>query len=248
MKPEDALILRELEKDIGKYPYVPIELVKYLTCVIEKEIKEGLQPALLGPNRKNVLEDINEMFMLACKTCNMNLAEFIHALEFKTHDVGEARLDAFFAVVRVINWLRIAGFKNIKPLKTRKTKSADVICNFNNLTCAVEVFCSPGTYFRYPGHETKSMNLAYYYISRAREKREQLDITATEFSCKKKILALVFNSFSAQATLTRDDFIEMLKETAQTLDWGDDYHYVLITGMRDTISGISDKTMFPPIL
>lgn len=244
---DDSELLESVKQYVGEYTYLPAVLFEYLENVIRHRVKEELLPALSRPDRKKVLHNIDKMFKLACITCNMTLDEFVSNISIDPNDTVYGRLDASFAVVRVINALRIWGFSNIRPLKAGKTKRADLYCEFSRIHCVAEVFCSLGRYFRYPEHEIKSMNLEEYYLERARTKRGQLDSTAAEFSCEKKIFALVLNSIRAQATLVHRDCLDSLKRISSILSWGPNYHFILITGMKDLFTDIPDDAIFPPM-
>ncbi len=244
---DDSELLKSVKQDAGEYTYLPTVLFEYLENVIKDKVKEKLLPALSGPDRKEVLHRIDEMFKLACLTSNMSLDEFVANLDIEPNDTVYGRLDASFAIVRVINRLRIWGFSSIRPLKAGKTKRADLYCEFSGIRCVAEVFCSLGRYFRYPEHEIKSMNLEEYYLDRARVKRGQLDSTAAELSCKKEIFALVLNSTGAQATLIHKDCLDSLKRISSMLSWGPNYHFMLMTGMKDLFTGIPDDAIFPPM-
>jgi len=236
-----------IKQDAAKYTYLPAVLLEYLAKVIENDINEELLPALSGPDRKDVLFRIDEMFKLACLACKMNLNEFVTNIGIEPNDTVYGRLDASFAIVRVINRLRIWGFPNIKPLKAGKSKRADLFCEYSGIRCVVEVFCSLGRYFRYPEHEIKSMNLGDYYLERAKDKRAQLDTTAVELSCEKKIFALVLNSLEAQASLIHENFLDFLKRIPGALAWGPNYHFMLMTGRQDIFTGIPDDAIYPPM-
>ena len=244
---ESSDFLRSVKQDAAEYKYLPTALFEYLENVIKHNVKEELLPALSGPDRKGVFQRINEMFKLACLTSNMSLNEFVTNLDIDPNDTIYGRLDASFAIVRVINRLRIWGFSNIRPLKAGKTKRADLYCEFSGMRCVAEVFCSLGRYFRYPDHEIKSKNLAEYYLDRVRVKRAQLDRTVAELSCEKEFFALVFNSLEAQATLKHEDFLDILKRISSILSWGPKYHFLIMTGMQDLFTGISDDVIFPPM-
>lgn len=245
--PKDDSLLEIVRQDAADYNFLPEVLFEYLQNVIKQDVEEELLPALSGDGRKKVLYNINEMFELACKICYMNLDEFVANLAIDPNDTVYGRLDASFAIVRVVNRLKIWGFSNIRPLKPGKFKRADLYSEFSGIRCVTEVFCSLGRYFRYPDHEIKSMNLEEYYLDRARTKKAQLDKTAIELSCDKRILALVLNSLKAQATLQHNDFLDSLERITSLLSWGPNYHFIMITGMQDLMTGISDDAIFPPI-
>jgi hypothetical protein len=230
----DNELLINIKRNAAEYAYLPAVLFEYLENAIENDVREELLPALSGPDRKDVLYRIDEMFRLACLTCNMKLNEFVANLGIEPNDTAYGRLDASFAIVRVINRLRTWGFSSIRPLKAGKKKTADLYCEYSGIHCVGEVFCSPRKHFR-------------YYIERARGKKTQLDITALELSCEKKICILVFNSFEAQATLIHEDFLCFLKRIYDVLSWGRNYHFMLMTGMQDAFAGIPDDAIFPPI-
>jgi hypothetical protein len=241
------LFIFELRKEIQQFPFIPFVLLNYLENVIANGVEEELLPALLEPRRSQALIGINRMFKEACEACDMELSEFICALGIKPKDTVYGSLDAMFAIVRTINGLRIWGFHNIRPLKAGNKKRADIYCEYNNIRCVVEVFCSLERYFRYPDHEKPANNLEKYFMARAIEKKEQVDTTAIDMKCEIKIFALVLNSMAAQATLLHNDFIDSLKSISTTLSWGENYHYILITGRKDAFTNVTDDAIYPPL-
>jgi hypothetical protein len=245
MKTNREKLLIEIQRELVNYPFFPNKLVEYIIQAIKSNSDEELLPKILSSNRKYYIESINRMFEDACSACESTIDDLLRNLGFRPQDTVYGSLDAMFAVVRTINGLKIWGFSNIRPLPAGKIKQADIICEKGNYKCAVDVFCSLGKYFRFPDHEQKSNDLRSYYIDKVWEKKIQLETTASTRQCDKKIFSLVLNSLKSQAFLVHKDFELFLESIANDLKLGPDYHYILITGMRDEFTGEIDDVLYP---
>jgi hypothetical protein len=239
--------IRNLKNEIAEHPFFPIILIEYLENVVDRNAEETLLPALLSIKNKVYLQNINILFESACKACELDIDNFVTLLEIKPRDTKYGRIDAMFAILRVINELSNWGFSNIKPIKTSNKPRADIYCEYLGCHCIVEVFCSLGKYHRYPDQEKNALNLGKYFISRAQEKKKQIDETANDYSCEKKIIAMVLNSPKACALLVHEEFKEFLTIMSNSLNWGPEYHYILITGQKEAFTGIMDDVIYPPI-
>lgn len=229
-----------------RFMNIPRQLWKYIENAIKKNVKDNLLSALTDSSPMDVLRRIDEIFVSACFACGLDSDTLTQRLNFNPNDIGEGRMDAFLAEVRVINRLHNWGFYDITALYQRTNKSAEFYCKHKNDEFVIEVFCSPMQKYRYPGHDIRSRDLIRYYENRAIEKRSQLDKSASDKGCQNKILCLVFNSLAGQAMLTKSDFLGFLKRIDKSLNWGLGYYYMIVTGMRSWEG--EDDCIYPNIL
>lgn len=243
---DNKIDLGELRHDFDDYKNVPKQLYEYIVNVIKKGIKENLLQVLLGPSREEFLSDIDYRFKKASEILRLSPQEIAKALDFSPADVGKGRIDAFFAELRVIFWLHYQGFQNIIPLRSKSKRRADLYAELNSSKYIIEVFCMIKGVYKWPNHQKRRHDLIQYFIDRAQEKKAQMDKAAKDSDCDKKILALVLDSEMAVALRTRTEFLAMLRYVSNTLNWGKDYYFALITGKESSLEG-PDDVVYPSI-
>jgi len=244
---ENEIDLKELEYDFDNFPNIPKELWEYIVNVKDRNIKEELLPVLMGSSeRKVVLEKIDRLFKVVSEILQLSPSEITKALDFHPNDIGEGRIDAFFAELRTISWLHLQKFQNIKSLRAASKKRSDIYAEFNSSKYIVEVFCMIQGNYEWPNPPNRSYDLIQYYITRAEEKKKQIDETAKDFGCDKKILALVLDYKREVALHGRSDFLKKLQCISNRLNWGESYHFALITGMVTSGEGLDD-VVYPDI-
>ncbi len=96
--------------------------------------------------------------------------------------------------------------------------------------------------------DTGEFDLFRHYISKAKEKKQQLDKTAEKYLCDKKILAMVLNDPNIWRTLVDYEYTEILKKISIELDWGNSYHFAIVTGVLNLLeTNIGENIIYPPI-
>jgi hypothetical protein len=198
-----------------------------------------------------VLNNVNELFKSVSTVCKMSCDNLMKSLDYNLNDKSSENFESLVAMLRAINILNSMGFSDIIPVKLNNKKHCDLLANYKDEICVIEVFCSTEKAKRLYSDIANlrsskiSYNLTTYYLLRAKEKKPQLDCSASFYSAKKKILILVLNSYPSIALDTRPEYEEMLKNIYYALNWGVDYHFGLFTGM--TTLGIgSDDAIYPP--
>ena len=182
--------------------------------------------------------EINKVFYYTYKACGMNASDLIQTLGFYPNDTGEGRFEALLGEVRFINQLQKWGFQNIKPLKSGKVKCCDMFCERDRLKYAVEVFSTSEDKNRWPEDR-----LVKFFLGRAKDKRSQIDGTAARLNCDKKVLALVLNSKEPVLQAGHANFQSVVRKVAEVLNWGENYHFILMTGMATSVYSMSNNTI-----
>lgn len=243
---ENKIDLKALKDEFDNFSNIPKQLCKYIVNIVNRKVTERFLQVLMGPSAKKTLETIDQRFEKASKILQLSPSEIAKALDFHPNDIGEGRIDAFFAELRIIFWLYYQKFQNITPLQAKSKRRADFYAEFNSFKYVVEVFCIIKKNYKWPNHKKKKHNLIQYYIDRAKEKKDQIDGAAKDFRCDKKIIALVLNSETAGALYYRSKFLQMLQDISNKLNWGKNYHFALITGMETLGEGLDD-IVYPDI-
>ena len=243
---QNKLNLNKLKSEFDKFPNLPKGLFDYIAKVVAlNKQNDKFLTALIRHGTESVLTALDILIERASNVLNVHSSEIIRISDFDSNDVGTGRIDAFIAELRVINWLNDIKFKNISFLIAKRIKMADIYAEYDSDKYIIEVFCAISGSYRWPGHKNKSKDLISYYISRANEKKNQLDHTALKFNCNKKIIVLVLDSDIAVALNTRSDFLEILKRIYDILGWGDKYYFAIMTG-RTSFNG-SDDVIYPEL-
>ena len=158
--------------------------------------------------------------------------------------------------MRTIIFLSNLNLCNIIPLKAKKgEKSADFIANGNSHKYAIEVFCKISKELK---EELKPIevnlkpltlesDLLQHYISKAKGKKPQLDNTAKKYSCDKKIMVMVLDDPNIWGLLVYYEYSEILKKISAELDWGNNYHFAIVTGVTTLGIDIVEDVIYPPI-
>jgi len=238
--------IEELKKEFGKFKNIPNELFDYLINALNKNISDRYTDRILSEKRIYTLAAIDDMFVKAAKACQLSPKEIITGLDFNSKDCGSGRIEAFFAELRTINGLTQFGFTDINPLRAYNKKRSDITAKYNSNKYAVEVFHSPSQYTRWPDHKIPKNDFNKYYLNKASEKKAQLDTTAKELHCSKRLLVCVVDSKNIKELNTKNAFRDILKRIYHDLNWGPNYYYGIITGMVD-LSGQADDVIYPSI-
>lgn len=229
---------------------------------IENAAKKGVQEHLLlaitkEKEQKIILQRTDNLFKKASEINRLSPLEILKALDFHSKDVSLGRIDAVFAELRTIIFLRNLNLCNIIPLKAEhKKKSADFIANGNSHKYAIEVFCKISKELK---EELKTIevnlkpltiesDLFQHYIIKAEEKKPQLDNTFKKYSCDKNIMIMVLNDPNIWGLLVFHEYEKILKKTSIKLDWGSKYHFAIVTGV--TTLGIDkvEDVIYPSIM
>jgi len=154
------------------------------------------------------------------------------------------------------------NFSNIIPLKAKeKQKCSDFTAIKDCHKYAVEVSCiiSKELKKELNTNEITLEPLTYLddllqsYVSKAQDKKAQIDDAAKEMQCDKKILVMVVNNINILGFLTFDEYhdgdYKILEKISSELKWGCGYHFAIVTGMVSIIDGnVHDgDIIYPPI-
>jgi len=255
MKEENFLV--KIKKELRKYSNIPKDLCDYIVNAAKKDAQEYLLLAIATEkNRKIVLEKIDNLFKRASNITKSSPVKILKALDFHSRDVSLGRIDGVFAELRTIIFLSNLNLYDIIPLKAKKDKkSADLIASGNSHKYAIEVFCRISKELKeeFKTNEiilkpsTHESDLLQYYISKAKEKKLQLDNTAVKYLCDKKIIVMVLNDLNILGLLTFYEYPEILKKISIELDWESNYHFAIVTGVTTLGIDIVEDVIYPPI-
>lgn len=265
MKEKDFLL--KINKELKKYSNIPKDLCNYIINAAEKDTQEHLLPVIsTEKERRIVLEKIDNLFKKSSNITKLSPVKILKALDFHSKDVSLGRIDAVFAELRTIIFLNNnLNLYDITPLKAKiDEKSADFIAKGNSHKYAIEVFCKilkelkdvieisremSKEELEELSRKAKSVikpdtgkfDLFRYYISKAKEKKQQLDNTAKKYLCDEKIIAMVLDDPNIWGTLVYYEYTEILKKISIELDWGSNYHFAIVTGVTNLeISKVED--------
>ena len=221
MKEEDFLL--KINKKLKKYSNIPKDLCDYIINAAKKDTQEHLLPVIsTEKERRIVLEKIDNLFKKSSNITKLSPVKILKALDFHSKDVSLGRIDAISAELRTIIFLNNnLNLYDINPLKAKKDeKSADFIATGNSHKYAIEVFCRISKELKeeFKTNEiilkpsTHESDLLQYYISKAKEKKLQLDNTAVKYLCDKKIIVMVLNDLNILGLLTFYEYPEILKK------------------------------------
>lgn len=238
--------LSKIKKELSKYQNIPKDLYNYIASVDKKQ--EHLLPAIIK-DLKLFLEKTDNLFKKASNITKLSPLELLKKTDFCSQNVKKGIIDGVFAELRTIIFLDSLGLYCITPLKKSNFKKrADFTAKGNYHKYAIEVVCKifkeldDNVCIEWKG---KGDKLSSYYLGRMREndlrKKRQLDETANEFSCDKKIIVLVLNDLDLKCILSIEDCFYILRDCiSNKLNWGNDYHFA--------IAGINEfevKTLYP---
>ena len=220
-----------------KYQDLPNELSLFINELIESNIKHRLLDAL-NENEDQVINAINYQLSEASMITGLTFHELLKSCDFDRRDHDANRFDAMFAEIRSIIFLNQIGFSKIQPLKAPKAKrEADMTANYKDTKWAIEVMCSS-----YLNQRWTESELTEYINRRFSEdkKGDQLKISSEKHSCNKQLLVIVINSPAAKALNNRNDYLNVLKYSWETLNLNCDQHLAIVTGMQTLGSGTDD--------
>jgi len=250
--------LLKIKKELSKYQNIPRDLCDYIKHATRKDAQEHLLIAITKEKeQKIILQRTDNLFKKASEITRLSPLEILKALDFHSKDVSLGRIDAAFAELRTIIFLSNLNLYNIIPLKAEhKKKSADFIANGNSHKYAIEVFCKISKELK-EEFKTIEVNLKpltiesdlfQHYISKAEEKKPQLDNTLKKYSCDKNIMVMVLNDPNIWGLLVFHEYVGILKKISIELDWGSKYHFAIVTGV--TTLGIDkvEDVIYPSIL
>lgn len=236
--------------------------------VVVREKPKKLVPLLAtGGKREIFFKNTNNLFKKASKITGLSPADIFKRTDFHSNDIARGRIETAFAELRTIIFLDKMNFTNIIPLEAQKNKKcSDFIANKDCHKYAIEVSCNISKELKkeFKTNEITLKPLTYiddliqYYVSRAEEKKKQLDDTAKENKCDKKIFVMVLNDKNILDFLTfyeyyydedYDEDYKILEKISSELKWGDGYYFAILTGL---ISIVGDNvhdgdTIYPPI-
>lgn len=260
--------LLEIKEELKKYSYIPGEMYNAIVGVVVREKPKKLVPLLAtGGKREIFFKNTNNLFKKASKITGLSPADIFKRTDFHSNDIARGRVETAFAELRTIIFLDKMSFTNIIPLEAKKNKKcSDFIANKDCHKYAIEVSCNISKELKkeFKTNEITLKPLTYIddliqdYVSRAEEKKKQLDDTAKENQCDKKIFVMVLNDKNILDFLTFDEYYydedydedyEILEKISSELKWGDGYYFAILTGL---ISIVGDNvhdgdTIYPPI-
>jgi hypothetical protein len=195
--------LLEIKEELKKYSYIPGEMYNAIVGVVVREKPKKLVPLLAtGGKREIFFKNTNNLFKKASKITGLSPADIFKRTDFHSNDIARGRIETAFAELRTIIFLDKMSFTNIIPLEAKKNKKcSDFIANKDCHKYAIEVSCNISKELKkeFKTNEITLKPLTYIddliqdYVSRAEEKKKQLDDTAKENQCDKKIFVMVLN-------------------------------------------------------
>lgn len=254
MKNENILL--EIKEELKKYSCIPVEIYSAIVGAVKKG-KPKILVHLLAIKRKRVIffKDTNDLFKRASNITGLSPADIFKRTDFHSNDIARGRIETAFAELRTIIFLDKMNFTNIIPLVAKKNeKCSDFIANKDCHKYAIEVSCNISKELKkeFKTNEIIIKPLTYIddliqdYVSKAEEKKKQLDDTAKENQCDKKIFVMVLNDKNILGLLTFDEHYYdedhgedygILEKMSNELKWGSGYHFVILTGLAFNTRG-----------
>ena len=258
MKNKDFLL--EIKEELKKYSYIPGEMYNAIVGAVVRG-KPKILVLLLAIERKRIIffKETNNLFKKASNIAGLSPADIFKRTDFHSNDITSGRIEAAFAEVRTIIFLDKMNFTNIIPLKAKKNKKcSDFIANKDCHKYTIEVFCKISKELKkeFKTNEITIKPLTYMddlfreYVERAGEKKKQLDDTAKENQCDKKIMVMVLNNQNILGFSTFDEYHKILEEISSELTLGSGYHLAIHTGLAFNARGGIERSgdiIYPPI-
>ncbi len=248
MKNKDFLL--EIKEELKKYSYIPGEICDGIVMVVVRGKPKNLVPLLAIERKREIFfKSTNNLFKKASKITGLSPADIFRRTDFHSNDIARGRIETAFAELRTIIFLDKMNFTNIIPLKAKKNKKcSDFIANKGCHKYAIEVSCNISKELKkeLKTNEITIKPLMYMddliqdYVSKAEEKKKQLDNTAKENQCDKKIFVMVLNNKNILGFLTFDEYYydedddenyEILEKISSELKWGDGYYFAILAGL-----------------
>jgi len=188
-----------------------------------------------------------EMFKGAEEITGLAFDDILDGIDFKPNDYKKESLEAFLAELRVIFFLNNIDGKEIIPIASNnKDKSPDFSFSINKAKFIAEVFCATAEKSESKDEHVGAYILPYgkfveYYCYIAEKKKEQLDAITDV----KKFLICVLNDFPYSRLYCRKDYENFLKEIVEKLNWGSDYYFSIVTGLKS--NGEDDDIIYPVV-
>ncbi len=236
-----------LLSNTADFPNIPQALVKYASRCIKKGNTNRLTKNRLikafARDPKSTIQAMDRMFKEACEATCLTPDELLKATDFNYRDNDPTRLDAAFAEIRSINFLRQEGFSRIKPLKASKKKGSDIVAERCGLNYAVEVADSIyDVRKRFSPEQIKDWLVGRLISS---GKAEQLTATAGQLKNAHRIFIGVVDTAATVALQTREEFLEAAKMAWRESGEDPSLHLCIVTG-RVSVGYGRDDSIFPP--
>ena len=221
------------------------DIENYLDNIYKKSKDERLSNTTV---RRKIIELVEK----ASNVTNFSVPDLLSYLDLKLNDQTIEALESFLAELRSIFWLNDFGFTKIIPLQAKNISQPDFTAEFNNKTCAIEVFCLTEKHEQ----QKDSMLNAYVnfdpnfsgskfgrdFMSKAQEKKKQLDTNNAQM----KILLCVLNSQPVVRLNTTEEMSSHAKFLYENLGWGQGYFVGILTGVE--VNGKSSNTIYPILI
>ncbi len=237
---EPWLRARDLLMNRTLLPMIPASLVRNLELCARNGIPiRAMRRILEDP--EGVPRAINRMFELASIATRLDPEELLRRADFRWQDLGPHRLESAFAEIRALNFLHDQEFREIKPIRAKAEKFADIFARNGSYGYAAEVVLS---IYEAP-RRFSAQQLARWLISRLGEgKLDQLDRAAVEFGAEKKIVIVIVDGASVVDLQSHEDFHEAAQIAWQALGGPQCLHVCFVTGSSKLDYG-PDDAIFP---
>jgi hypothetical protein len=201
-------------------------------------------------NDSRVKLDIISLLKETSKITELSIPDLLATIYFKPNSLNIEGLEAFLSELRAIIWLNNFGFSNIRPIKAKKDPQPDFLADYQDKKSTIEVFCLTQTHEQRPEPPYKDKSLNVYvnfdpefdsskfgrdFISKAKDKKKQLDSLDKDMKIDIKILLCVVNSQSMVSLNKKDDWDKHAEYLYNKLNWGNNYYIGILTGSGDTI-------------
>ncbi|MBF0464449.1 MAG: hypothetical protein HQK94_05115 [Nitrospirae bacterium] len=136
----------------------------------------------------------------ACEITGLSFPDLLQRLDFKPRDLTIEALEAFFAELRSIFWLKKFGFTTIAPQQAKNNTQPDFRAKYGEKESVIEVFCLTKEHeqerdivtgpYRDFDPEFEGSKFRRDFFTKAKIKKKQLDSINSEI----KILLCAINS------------------------------------------------------
>jgi len=252
-----------LKDELKKYPYIPKEMYDDIFHALKRGEPKYLVPLVSDKTRRTkFFKSTNNLFKKASEITELSPIDLFIRTDFHSNDISRSRIESAFAELRTIIFLYNMHFSDITPLKAKRNrKCSDFTAIKECHKYAIEVFCKISKELKkeFNTNEITLEPLTYFddllqsYVSKAQDKKEQIDDAAKEMQCDKKILVMVVNDKNILGFLTFDEHhdgdYKILEKISSELKWGYSYHFAIVTGLVSIIGGnkYDGDIIFPPI-
>ncbi len=227
--------------DFHRFPNIPADLVKHVSRLAKARVECRILSQLLeNPDRTS--EAIDRMFATAMAATGLSAAELLRATDFHWREKDAARIEAAFAEIRAVIFLREQGFQDIALLPSKGHRRADIRAKRGDQLYVVEVAESAFL----ATNRAQVSEISQWILAQLQDRKiAQLRETATEMGADQRAFIAIIDTENALPLNTHDDFLAASQNAWAELGSPIDLHICAITGSR-ALGYPPDDAIMPP--